>query len=593
MKMEMPSRLLLVFACCSLVQTVSAQLPRLSIVRSNGASLLRTILPTNVLVQVERSSNLTNWTRTQFVFAESLTNEFIIPDTGSAVFFRFSYRPNLSLITAINSGGPAAGRFSADTLFTGGTSVCYSNPINTSGVVNPAPAEVYRCERWGDCSWVIPGLVPSEIYVIRLHFAEIYFAQPGARRFNVSLQNEQVLSDFDIFAAAGTSNKAVVRTFATLASTNGSLRIAFTNGSADEAKCSGIEVYSAQGQTQTINSITIQPGREFAATSFVHRVLATNAAIDPNSANMVTNLVEQVNEGGTWVNTTHYSPPVYVVPANQPTVRVSATDPNSAFLLQPKINAVPLPDNFQSAGGTDKEAVIYQPSTGKLWEFWIMEKTGEQVTNSIGTIVDEWGARWGGRIDDIATNPGTFPTEGGEWYTTTGAKFGVTASSVSLLAGVMTIEEQERGEINHVVGIALIRTRAGVWSYPAHRRDRPTAGNTTTNPNALPSGAILRLPPATQLNLDTLPMDPYARMIARAVQKYGMVVWDTTSDNVSFRGEFHGDRYSENPYTKEGGIFRCPGGVNGFSCYPDQNNRLRGFPWGLLQVLQLQLNTEQ
>ncbi|OGR85676.1 MAG: hypothetical protein A2901_07885 [Elusimicrobia bacterium RIFCSPLOWO2_01_FULL_54_10] len=337
-------------------------------------------------------------------------------------------------------------------------------------------------------------------------------------------------------------------------------------------------------------SITIVPGREFAANSYVHRVLADNAPLDPKSAAWVTNIQGQISRyyNVAAVNISQYTPAIFIVGPNQPTVRVRNWDRNnpswSNAAQQAKWTAVPLPDNFVAASGTDQEAMVYQPSTGMLWEFWLMAKTGARVVNSAGQTVDEWGARWGGRIDSMSTNPGYFLTEGGDWNTTTGAKYGTTATSLAFLAGIITIEEQQAGVINHVIGVALPEIMAYPrWSWPANRTD-----GSFTYADAIPEGAIFRLP--ANLNLDAMDMDPYARMIAKAVQRHGMVVWDKAG-TVSFRAENPANKYPEgNPYTKAGGILNCPNGQSQQACWADSNGRLRGFPWASLQALQTQMN---
>jgi hypothetical protein len=50
-------------------------------------------------------------------------------------------------------------------------------------------------------------------YTVRLHFAEVEGATAGQRRFDVKLQGNTVLSDFDIFATAGGQDRAVVMEF--------------------------------------------------------------------------------------------------------------------------------------------------------------------------------------------------------------------------------------------------------------------------------------------------------------------------------------------------------------------------------------------
>jgi hypothetical protein len=88
---------------------------------------------------------------------------------------------------------------------------------------------------------------------------------------------------------------------------------------------------------------------------------------------------------------------------------------------------------------------------------------------------------------------------------------------------------------------------------------------------------------------------PFARMIAKAVQKQGMILWDI-SGVVGFRAQDPANKYPDgHPFWKEGGILRCPAGADA----TDPNNqvvyacwapvRLRGFPWDKLQALKTRI----
>jgi hypothetical protein len=144
--------------------------------------------------------------------------------------------------TRINSGGPAVAPFAADSNFTGGATACSTNTINTSGVSNPAPQAVYQCNRYGGTfSYAIPGLTAGKSYTVRLHFAETYWSAAGQRLFNVSINGQQVLSNFDIIGAAGAVNKAIVQQFTTTADSTGKITIQFTSVK-DNAQVNGIEI---------------------------------------------------------------------------------------------------------------------------------------------------------------------------------------------------------------------------------------------------------------------------------------------------------------------------------------------------------------
>lgn len=77
---------------------------------------------------------------------------------------------------------------------------------------------------------------------LRLHFAERFWTQSGKRLFDVTAEGATILDDFDIFAAAGGKNKALVREF-NVAVSDGTLNLVFS-ASADYPAISGIEVFA-------------------------------------------------------------------------------------------------------------------------------------------------------------------------------------------------------------------------------------------------------------------------------------------------------------------------------------------------------------
>src|SRR5450755_4182050 len=143
----------------------------------------------------------------------------------------------------INSGGPAVSPFAADADFTGGGTSATGNAINTTGVTNPAPQSVYQSNRYGNFTYAFPGLTAGANYTVRLHFAETYWTTAGSRIFNVTINGKQVLTNFDIVAAAGAANKAVVEQFTVPADSSGRFTIQFTTVK-DNAQVNGIEILS-------------------------------------------------------------------------------------------------------------------------------------------------------------------------------------------------------------------------------------------------------------------------------------------------------------------------------------------------------------
>jgi hypothetical protein len=141
-----------------------------------------------------------------------------------------------------NSGGSASGWFAADANFSGGNTASTTAAISTSGVSDPAPAAVYQTERWGAHTYTITGLAANASHTVRLHFAEIYWNGANQRKFHVNINGTRVLTDFDVFAAAGAKNKAHVRQFTATSNGSGQITIQFLVGAIDQPKISGIEV---------------------------------------------------------------------------------------------------------------------------------------------------------------------------------------------------------------------------------------------------------------------------------------------------------------------------------------------------------------
>jgi beta-glucanase (GH16 family) len=147
---------------------------------------------------------------------------------------------------AVKSGGSAAGQFVADTgVVSGGTIGAISTAkIDTSGLVAPAPQEVYQSERYGNFIYTFTGLISGVSYKVRLHFAETHWTAVGQRRFNVTINATQVLTNFDIIAVAGSTNKATIQEFNAVASA-GQIVIQYTTIT-DNARSGGIEILLPQ-----------------------------------------------------------------------------------------------------------------------------------------------------------------------------------------------------------------------------------------------------------------------------------------------------------------------------------------------------------
>jgi hypothetical protein len=314
------------------------------------------------------------------------------------------------------------------------------------------------------------------------------------------------------------------------------------------------KVSNESGKTAAAAVRALPTDAIFAPTSFWYHVIPANVALHPNSANFTAEFQRQLKAyyGNVKINTTSYASPVYTAPANAPTTAVQYWNCQGKKWTDPSLlrqwSAVPVPSYAQQASGSDAEMTIYQPASDTIWEFW-------QTRNQGGV----WQACWGGRLEHASKSDGIFP-----------AGFGTTATGLPFLGGQITAEELKRGEIRHALGISLVDVeRWGILSWPANRSDGYNPNNA---PNRIAEGQRFRLDPT--VDVDALSMHPIGKIVAKAAQKYGFVVWDKAG-SISLR--------AQNPKS-----YTAPGHANPYSALfngTGDNALLDGFPWHRLQFL--------
>ena len=327
----------------------------------------------------------------------------------------------------------------------------------------------------------------------------------------------------------------------TTTSTSGSLSLATTTSTV----------------TNTLTDVTqLLTETVFAPTSFWYKPIPTDVVLHTNSANFVTEFIRQKTTyyNNVNINTNSYSSPVYIASSSTPTVKVGFYDcqkkgwVDSTFTSM--MSAVPIPSAAKQASGTDGEMTIYQPSTNSIWELWVGKKDA---------TTGQWSACWGGKLASASYSQGVFQKN-----------YGTTATGLPFISGQITAEELTRGEIKHAIGIALVDVeKASIFSWPANRSDGYNPNNV---PNRIAEGQRFRLDP--NVNVDALPMTKAGKIIAKAAQKYGFIVWDKAG-SVSIRAQ-NADSYTAlglaNPY---------PALYENKPAYAVLN----GFPWDKLQFL--------
>ena len=165
-------------------------------------------------------------------------------------------------VIRVNAGGPAftdsLGQvWAADTGYNTGYVTTVSAAI--AGTVNDA---LYQSDRWdssGAPEMAYSFTVPNGNYTVKLHFVEHWTGGQavGRRVFDVSLENQLVLDNLDIFAEAG-GYTLLVKTLQTTVS-DGQLNINFAHGPADDPIIGAIEIISGGGAPPPPPPVDTQP----------------------------------------------------------------------------------------------------------------------------------------------------------------------------------------------------------------------------------------------------------------------------------------------------------------------------------------------
>ncbi len=122
--------------------------------------------------------------------------------------------PGRMLPVRIVARDTPVGKWQPDHFYTGGQMV-----LRHERVAGADESEIFQNERYGNFSYAIP-VAENSRYTVKLYFCESWFGPgrpggggAGARQFDVYLNGEALLRNFDIFREAGGCLRALTRTF--------------------------------------------------------------------------------------------------------------------------------------------------------------------------------------------------------------------------------------------------------------------------------------------------------------------------------------------------------------------------------------------
>jgi fibronectin type 3 domain-containing protein len=327
----------------------------------NGSGYVTVSSPTTTSYT---NTGLTNGTT--YYYVVSAVNSFGESANSSQVIATPSSGGGGTPVVQISCGGSANGTWIADNYFTGGNTSSTTSAIDTTAVTNPAPQSVYQHNRWanpGTVTYTIPGLTANAAYTVRLHFAETYWTASGQRKFNASIQGTTVLTNFDIFATAGATNKANIQSFSANANASGQMVVAVTDGTADHAMINGIEILTASsGPPATPTGLAATPGNARVALSWNTSTGATSYNVKRSTVNgsgyatITSPTTNSYTNTGLTNGTTYY----YVVSA----VNSSGESANSSQVIATPVAIPSAPTGLTVTPGNAQVALSWTASSG-------------------------------------------------------------------------------------------------------------------------------------------------------------------------------------------------------------------------------------
>ena len=157
----------------------------------------------------------------------------------------------------------------------------------------------------------------------------------------------------------------------------------------------------------------------------------------------------------------------------------------------------PLPRAPRFEGGSDRHVLLVQRGTCKLFELFAAKRTGSRWSAGSGAVFD---------LRSNALRPRGWTS--------------ADAAGLPILPGLARYDEVKAGEIRHALRFTVSQTRRA-FVFPARH-----FASSLTDPDLPAMGQRLRL--KASVTLEGLPKQ--ARVVALALQRYGMLVADNGSD---------------------------------------------------------------
>ncbi|MCH9646963.1 MAG: hypothetical protein K0U98_01925, partial [Deltaproteobacteria bacterium] len=261
--------------------------------------------------------------------------------------------------------------------------------------------------------------------------------------------------------------------------------------------------------------------RPFRADSPWNTPIPADAEIHPDSALMIDFLVDTLRDLGTSdhvaINVVSWTSPIHLIDSSvAPRIDIQTTGDSIYWSTDPDGNGVaeniPMPEigPWQDPQ-TDGHMIMVDLEVMRAWEFSRATPLGGGAWRA--SVIDTWDLKGPGwRTAFVSPS----------WW-----RSGSVASGLSRLAGTVRPEEVQAGVIDHPLLVLSPTNRSSSLPGGADNELCPPASRSDgwgVGSHFIPEGALLQLDP--DLDLDELDLSNPAKVVARAMQIYGMYVFD-------------------------------------------------------------------
>lgn len=248
------------------------------------------------------------------------------------------------------------------------------------------------------------------------------------------------------------------------------------------------------------------PFRPFAGASYWNAPVPDNAPAHPNAAGILNYMQTAPSAQGGCIRLagagkSPWGQPIYWAKDGDPSYSVKQTQ----YAIPPELDTMRIPLGAKPASTSDAAMTVYDIERGYVVAMW------HAVYNA---STDSWSAG-GAQVTYLDSNGLDSRTNGSDDARNTGTMRGNNGGVTAV-----RFDEASAGQINHVLKIAGGPEVSTLAVSPLTRSD-----GDSTNPNAPAQGTRMRIKPS--VNLDAFNLNPQARAIADAMQKYGVYIGDS------------------------------------------------------------------